>query len=249
MNKYINIILRKISRHLFDSYVYSKLMGRHHVVVCGDSHANVFNYMQANLLLKKVLFDVTVVGGATAQGMVNPNSKTNSLNIFLDRIRKMKNWQEMFFLLGEVDCGFVIWFYSEKFNISIEEQMNRSISNYKKMLLKIKKIRKSQITILSSPLPTIKDKQTWGEVANSRKEIKATLMERTILTLKYNEGLKKMCDELSITYLDISTELFSDSTKVIDERFLNQNPLNHHLNNKAYSSVITNALRLTKKYV
>lgn len=32
-------------------------------------------------------------------------------------------------MLGEVDCGFVIWVRSKKYNISIDNQINESITN------------------------------------------------------------------------------------------------------------------------
>lgn len=50
------------------------------ILCCGDSHTDVFDY--CNLKQNMFTFDVCVVGGATAQGAVNPNSKTNALNIF-----------------------------------------------------------------------------------------------------------------------------------------------------------------------
>ena len=48
------------------------------ILCCGDSHAEVFNY--CNSRQNKFVFDVCIVGGA--QGAVNPNSKTDALNIF-----------------------------------------------------------------------------------------------------------------------------------------------------------------------
>lgn len=241
-------IKRIISNLLFDSYIYYRLKKRHHVLVCGDSHANVFRYIQRNHLLRSILFKVVVVGGATAQGMVNPNSKTNALNIFFENIAKRKKWQEVFFLLGEVDCGFVIWYYAEKYGISLEDQISRSLTNYRNMLLEIKNRMQLPITVISAPLPTIKDGQSWGEVADARKEIKATLKERVSLTIKYNLKLKELCRELDIFFLDATTNLFDDRKEVIDDRFLNKNKLDHQLDDKMYAEVIINSLKLTKRY-
>ena len=50
------------------------------ILVLGDSHSGIFNY--CNTKQQNIHFDVIVVGGATAQGSVNPNSNTNALNIF-----------------------------------------------------------------------------------------------------------------------------------------------------------------------
>ena len=50
------------------------------ILCCGDSHTRVFDY--CNSRQNEFVFDVCVVSGATAQGAVNPNSKTDALNIF-----------------------------------------------------------------------------------------------------------------------------------------------------------------------
>ena len=50
------------------------------ILVLGDSHSEIFNY--CNKKQKNIHFEVVIVGGATAQGSVNPNSTTNALSIF-----------------------------------------------------------------------------------------------------------------------------------------------------------------------
>ena len=70
------------------------------IIVCGDSHTGVFRFM--NNKQKNIHFDVCEVGGATAQGMVNPNSKTNALPIFINKIKKKKA-DKIIIMLGEVD--------------------------------------------------------------------------------------------------------------------------------------------------
>ena len=84
------------------------------ILVLGDSHSNVFN-------LSKKDFLVEFIGGATAQGSVNPNSKTNSLNIFTEKLKTLdlSKISNVIIMLGEVDCGFVIWYRHKKHNISI----------------------------------------------------------------------------------------------------------------------------------
>ena len=50
------------------------------ILCCGDSHAKVFKF--CNEKQYDIIFDVCIVSGATAQGAVNPNSKTDALNLF-----------------------------------------------------------------------------------------------------------------------------------------------------------------------
>ena len=74
----------------------------------GDSHVSVFNYIDDQKVLKNTKIFVTMVPGATALGMVNPNSKTNALNIFYSNLVDIPKDSSLLFMLGEVDCGFVI---------------------------------------------------------------------------------------------------------------------------------------------
>jgi hypothetical protein len=53
------------------------------ILVLGDSHSEVFNY--CNTKQQNIFFEVVIVGGATSQGSVNPNSNTNALNIFKEK--------------------------------------------------------------------------------------------------------------------------------------------------------------------
>lgn len=50
------------------------------ILCCSDSHAGVFNY--CNSKQNMFVFDVCIVGGATAQGAVNPNGKADALKIY-----------------------------------------------------------------------------------------------------------------------------------------------------------------------
>jgi hypothetical protein len=232
----------------FVDIAFQKIKGKEIFYAFGDSHLEVFNYINYNYN-EKYYFDVTAVGGATALGIVNPNSATNSLEIFNKKISRIKNKSSyLFFLLGEVDTGFLIWYRSMKYNNSIELQLQKSIDNYICFLesLKIKGFKK--IYILSAPLPTIKDGQNLGEIANLRKEIKATQIERTQLTIRYNEELKTRILRLGFVFLSTSEELIDKNKGIIKDKYLNKDPCDHHLDSMQYSSLIIYKLKheLTK---
>jgi hypothetical protein len=235
--------LREISRSivervLFNSRLYSRLLKRRHILCLGDSHIRVFNFMERQKTFKGIWFKVMIVGGATAQGLANPNSRTHALGIFSDRIRRAKPWQILVFQIGEVDCGFVIWYRSEKYELSVQSQLERSIAIYTSFLLDIRSKGFHQIYVMSAPLPTITDGQTWGDVANARREVTASQLKRTELTLLYNKMLKEFCDENSITFLDTSDQLLDKSTGLISPRFINHENTDHHLSNREYAKVI-----------
>lgn len=199
------------------------------ILVLGDSHSNVFN-------LSKKDFLVEFIGGATAQGSVNPNSKTNSLNIFTEKLKTLdlSKISNVIIMLGEVDCGFVIWYRHKKHNISINEQLNLSIKNLFDFVdnIILKYFQADKIIIAGSVLPCIKDNTDKKFLCGLRSEVDATIEERTKLTLKYNDILKETTLEKGFNYIDITKYIINEKTKLIDEYYLSDDPYDHHLNSK-----------------
>ena len=63
-------------------------------------------------------------------------------------------------MLGEVDCGFVIWVKSKRYNISIDDQINVSVNNlftFVDNIIATTNYTNKDIIICGSILPTIKD--------------------------------------------------------------------------------------------
>lgn len=213
------------------------------IYVFGDSHAEVFYTVNDDFTPFLTQFDVSSVGGATAQGLRNPNSKTDALKTFKEKILSISNKKrKAIFLLGEVDTGFVIWYRSQKYNEPVEIQLQNSISTFFEFLNWTKSVGMNDIYVLSVPLPTIKDGQNFGDVANSRKEIKASQLERTQLTLRYNRMLKENADELGYKFISTDQYLLNDNTGLIRDEFMNKDKTNHHLDDNEYSKVICQEL-------
>lgn len=206
----------------------------------GDSHADVFWDMEFSpLYFWKIIPKIKVVHGATASGLSNPNSKTKALTIFEDYIKnKVKKNDYVVFQLGEVDCGFTIWYRAEKHNISVEEQTDLAIKNYGSLLQKARAINGNKTIICSAVLPTIQDNSPLGEVANLRKEVKASIIDRTRLTLDFNTRLKNYAKKYNLGFLDLDKKLFDNKTKTLYSSFLHEDPTNHHLNVKELSKTI-----------
>ena len=215
-----------------------------HIIVCGDSHVGVFRFM--NNKQKKYQFDVCHVGGATAQGMVNPNSKTNALSIFINKIKKSKKADKIIIMLGEVDCGFVIWVRSKRYNISVDKQIENSTENLFKFIEKIINnfsYRKEDIIVAGSVLPTIKDSINKKYLNGARSEVDVSQKIRTAKTLKYNEILKTYCKKNGHHYIDITKETLDTNNNTIKNNFINNNKNNHHLNNEKTYILWLNKLR------
>jgi hypothetical protein len=204
------------------------------ILVLGDSHSEIFNY--CNKKQERINFEVVVVCGATAQGSVNPNNTTNSLSIFKDKLNNIKpnEFKYLIVNLGEVDCGFVIWYRKQKYNISIEEQLNLTTDNlFNFIKLEIlPHFESSQIIINGSVLPTIKDNTNKKYLAGARSEVNASQIDRTVLTIKYNNILQNGSCKNGYNYMDITNYILNNETEVVDTTFLNKNLYDHHLDNE-----------------
>src|SRR5699024_6250798 len=97
------------------------------VFYLGDSHVRYFKKAARHGLLSPHEVSGCEVGGATAVGMRNPNAKTNALGRFREWIRDKPRESVVIFHLGEVDCGFVIWYRSAKYREPVETQMMSSV--------------------------------------------------------------------------------------------------------------------------
>jgi len=204
------------------------------ILVLGDSHSDVFNY--CNIKQPKYKFDVVIVGSATAQGTTNPNSYTNALNIFKEKLSNIEHNDFQFIIinLGEVDCGFLMWYRKDNHNISIEDQLKTTTDNlFNFIKLEILPyFEPSKIIINGSILPTIKDSTDKKYLNGARSQINVSQIDRTILTIQYNEMLKKYSSINGYNYMDITNYILNEKTKVVNEIFLNKNIYDHHLDNK-----------------
>jgi hypothetical protein len=218
----------------------------------GDSHTEVFKYMftqKSKYKFSNFSFNFCIVPGATNMGLSNPNSKTEAMPIFKTYLKKVQKKDISVLMLGEVDCGFVIWYRAEKMAVPIETQFETSLNNYKELIYNIHEIIGNNIIICSVPLPTIKDGEQIGQVANERMGIKATQKERTALTIKYNRELKKLCSELNILYLDSEKETLDDNSGTVAEMYLSKRKDDHHLSNETLSEILYPKLKFLLKSI
>ena len=211
------------------------------ILVIGDSHTQVFTHPLFRTEFPEYTFNVINVGGATISGLNNPNSVSQALPIFRKAI-KNSNASTAIVLLGEVDTGFVIWYRAEQNKVSVSAAMGKAIQNYTQLLMELSFLFK--VVCISTPLPTIKDGNDWGDVANLRKEVKASQTQRTELTLVFNQRIKRWCEETGITYILLDPESLGGNGLVKDS-FLNTDPNNHHYDAGNYSAMLVRHLKRT----
>ena len=210
------------------------------ILVLGDSHACIFRHKRIRRSLPRFFFNVTNVGGATASGLANPNSRSQAYQIFRDALKTTKA-KIVIVMLGEVDTGFVIWYRAKKYNEAVSVVMQAAIKTYTGFLSEIK-ASSIQVICVSTPLPTIKDGNDWGEIANARKEISATQVERTALTLAFNQQIEVFCQLEGISFINLDKRSLGENGTV-NPSLLNSNPNNHHYEPQAYAALLVGPLR------
>ena len=185
-----------------------------------------------------------VVHGATATGLANPNSKTQALGIFENYLKEeVKKDDYVVFQLGEVDCGFAIWYRAEKHGLSIQKQTQLAIDNYSSLIQKSSAINGKKTIICSAVLPTIQEGSNFGEVANLRKEVKANVKERTQLTLDFNRMLRQLAEKNRLAFIDLDQSLLNEKTSIIHSKFLHKDSTNHHLDPSSLAKIIIKGVK------
>jgi lysophospholipase L1-like esterase len=197
------------------------------IMVLGDSHSLVFKHYTGN----NFSFDVNVVHGATARGSINPNTKTNSLNIFENSLKKEKA-DMIAVMLGEVDCGYLIWYKNKFEGKSIKSQLDDSILKLTGFLTTYVEeyYPKKEIILLGAPPPTIKDNTEKKFLKGARSSINTPIEKRTRLTIEYNRILKEVSRKQGYNYIDINNDVMEGYE--VKNQYLSEDPFDHHLNSE-----------------
>jgi hypothetical protein len=213
---------------------------KQNILVLGDSHALVFQSGQFPLNFPKYNWEVQAIIGATISGLENPNAITQAMPKFKERLNK-GGFDRLIIQMGEVDIGFVMWFKSQKYNEPVEGFFELCVSKYQEFLL-ILLTYCNDIFVVSTPLPTIKDDESLGKVANQRNSIKVSQKERTKFTLAFNQRIKDMSSILGVVYLDLDSASLEDNG-LVAEKLINSNKSDHHYCKFAYSKMLVSELR------
>lgn len=204
------------------------------LLVLGDSHTETFRRKALQCYFPQYCFKVVPVGGATVSGLQNPNSKTQALPIFEKNMAEFSP-DKIIIQLGEVDTGFVIWYRAEKYQVAVDEMLEAAVKNYIGLLSTLN--ANAQVICIGTVLPTIKDGQNWGEIANARKEIKATQLERTTLTLKFNQHIQEYCLKNDIVFISLDQESLGDNG-IVSEGLMHTDHNDHHYDQTVYSNML-----------
>lgn len=208
------------------------------ILVLGDSHVAVFSENVFKDTWPHYFFNVVSVGGGTISGLKNPNSKSQAVPIF-DFFIEGSNANKCVVCLGEVDVGFLIWHKVQQSALDVGDLLEVTVKSYKHFLKKL--AANFEVYCVSAPLPTISDGEVLGEVANLRKEVRATQKERTDLTRCFNERMMSECEELGVNYIMLDEVSLSESG-FVKEELLNSDCKDHHYDAKVYSQLLSKSL-------
>ena len=170
------------------------------LIALGDSHLDALKLAADLRLLASDSNEFCIVPGATAVGLRNPNSITDAINIFREALKNKPTSSHILTHLGEVDCGFVIWWRAQKYGDSIDKQFKESIKAYQDFIHEVLASGYRKVCITAASLPTIRDGIDFGTVANKRSEIQVSLHDRTQLTLAYNNTLREFAAQSSVFF-------------------------------------------------
>lgn len=161
--------------------------------------------------------------------MRNPNSQTNALPIFREALLPKRIRTVPVVHLGEVDCGFVIWWRASRYGDDVVGQLNESVRAYMTFVDQLLDAGYPTVVITCSDLPTIDDNDV-SAVAKLRREVTATLIERTDLTIVYNNALRREAHSRNLPWIDLTNEWLDPDRGVVKREYLSNDPLDHHMN-------------------
>jgi len=208
------------------------------ILILGDSHSPIFNHPLFKEKFPNLVFNVLTVIGATASGLENPNTTTQAYPVFREAVRQTSA-KQVIVMLGEVDTGFVIWYRAQKYQESVATMMDKAIASYSRFLSELN--RNFEVVCISTPLPTIQDGNDWGEIANARREVTASQVERTALTLEFNRIMQKFCLQNDIRYIMLDDLSIGDGG-IVKAELLNSDCNNHHYDPDQYSRLLVEGL-------
>jgi hypothetical protein len=213
------------------------------LLFCGDSHlAPIWKGYKAGLFGTRHARCV-LVAGATARGLGNPRSATGARQKYLEALLPPAPRVIPVFLLGEVDCNSVIWLRSTAAGTDPADELARSVTVYLSFLEEVLAAGYRRILVLAAPLPTVEGSDHHRAHSILRRDITATLRERTALTRRFNQAVAEGCRLRGIDFLDLTAAWADPATGLVADRFRASDPLDHHLDEEAAAPVWVAAIR------
>lgn len=213
------------------------------LLFCGDSHlAPIWKGYKAGLFGTRHARCV-LVAGATARGLGNPRSATGARLKYLEALLPPAPRVVPVFLLGEVDCNSVVWLRAAAAGTDPADELTRSVAVYLSFLDEVLAAGYRRILVLAAPLPTVEGSDHHRAHSIMRRDITATLRERTALTRRFNQAVGEGCRLRGIDFLDLTAAWTDPATGLVADRFRARDPLDHHFDEEVAAPVWVAAIR------
>jgi len=210
-----------------------------HVLTLGDSHGAVFRHPLFSARFPDVSWESVVVPGATASGLENPNDSRTQAYPTFRRALDATPARRVIVTLGEVDTGFVIWYRAAKYRESVFAMLDRAVAAYTGFLTAVS--ADFDVLCVSAALPTIPDDVSWGDVANQRREVRASQRARTALTLEFNRRVRDAALTRGVSCLLLDAASLGPDGLVRSD-LLNPDPRDHHYAPERYAALIAESI-------
>lgn len=122
----------------------------------------------------------------------------------------------------------------------MDSLLNKALLNYQDLLKVVE--QQAEVICISTPLPTIADGQNWGDIANARKSIMASQLQRTELTLEFNKQMRAYCSNNGHSYISLDKESLGDNG-LVKSSLLNPDPKDHHYHKRTYSYLLASKMK------
>ncbi len=203
------------------------LLGGCRILVLGDSHTGVFEYIFDHDLLSPHLINCEVVGGATAGGLNNDHSLTGAFKKYQAALKRFHAYRVVAIMLGEVDCSYTAW--QRTANASPCAQIPHAIRGIERLLDWAQSDdRQRQFILAGAILPTVKDHQIDLQSQELRRTVRASQRQRSELVLAFNAAVKALAIRRQLAYIEITTPTLDPQRGVISDQFLVQEQIDHH---------------------
>ena len=213
------------------------------VLVCvGDSHLEPLRSVQRRRLLPATLLRITVVTGATASGIANPNSSTKALPRLQAAAAMLSRGCPVLVCLGEIDAGFLVFLRSQRDGLPVRELTDEALARYQEFITRELLDRGARLMMLSASMPTVDSYSTWAGLGGARRQVTATRERRAAETRYWNEQCEAWCKSVEGTWLDLTEETTGPDGRVRAE-YLNEDPEDHHLHPERYGNLVAKLLR------
>jgi hypothetical protein len=214
-----------------------RLRGRTVVACVGDSHLEPMWLVQQRKLLPRTRLAVLPVGGATASGAQNPNSKTNAFKRWLPFLRRLNPEVLTVSCLGEVDVGFLIFARPDA-----ADALATTLQRYQEFLDLQVRSRGGPLVVLGVIPPIIEDYSSWAGPRGQKRDVDATWAERAEMTDQFNRAMAAWCAEFGATFVDLAAQV-TDADGRVRAQLRHPDTEDHHLDPDLTAELFATALR------